>query len=696
LIDIGVISFVTGAVFFLVLSLVLLTGQQGRSRKNALKVASIASTVWLGVTALAVYHEASFLSYLVEPLRSFAWLLFLGYVMLSAVTDTRMASQRFRKAALLLASYTVLLMMIVVYRMFAGPAAAVYLGIDLLFAGLMVLAIAGLILVEQIMRNAHLESRRAVKYLCIGLGVIFAYDFYLYSHALLFQGLDTTLWEARGFVNAMAVPVLGVAVARDPRLSLDIFVSRRMVFHTTTLLGTGLYLLAMGVGGYYIRSFGGEWGTVVQVIFLFGAGLVLMVLLFSGRVRASLRVLINKHFFHYKYDYRDEWLRFIQTLSSGQPDERLRERAIHSLAEIIESPGGVLWMRQMTNQYVPVATWQMEVSESDTVDKDHPLIQFMSQREWLINLDEYEREPDFYNNLAIPEWLAKMPRAWLVVPLIVHDYMLGFIVLARSPAQHNFNWEDSDLIKTAGRQVAVHLAQLEASRSLAEAKQFEACSRLTAYVMHDLKNLIAQLSLVVTNAAKHKANPRFMEDAINTVDNSVQKMNRLLAHLQSDTLQPQEAEDVELCILLRDVVRSMSSGRPVPSLDCQAEGIPLHANRDRFAAIIGHLIRNAQDATPDDGRIIVRLFQRDDRAIIEVQDTGAGMDKEFIRNRLFRPFDSTKGKSGMGIGVYESRDYVHKLGGDIEVISRVGEGTTFRVSLPISGVIEENVQIGVA
>ena len=693
MINTGVISFSTGAFLFLILSLVLLTGQQGRSRKNALKFASIASTVWLGLSAFSVYDDVAFFSYLIEPLRSFAWLLFLGYVMLSAVTDTRLATRRFHQSASMVASYTALLIMMVVYRIFAGPYATNILGIDLLYAGFLLMAIAGLVMVEQIMRNAHVESRRAVKYLCIGLGVMFAYDFYLYANALLFQNLDANLWEARGFVNAMAVPVLAVAVARDPRLSLDIFVSRRMVFHTTALLGSGLYLLAIGMGGYYIRRYGGAWSNVVQVIFLFGAALVLLVLLFSGRVRANLRVLINKHFFHYKYDYRDEWLRFIHTLSTGQPDEHLRERAIYSLAEIIDSPGGALWLRQMMDQYVPVASWQMEVSEKAVVRKDHPLIQFMATREWLIDLDEYERDPELYNNISIPEWLEQMPHAWLVVPLIVHVHLIGFIVLARSPAQLNFNWEDSDLIKTAGRQAAVHLAQLEASRALAEAKQFEVCNRLSAYVMHDLKNLIAQLSLVVTNAAKHKNNPLFMEDAINTVDNSVQKMNRLLAHLRSDSMQVQEAELIELSAVLAEVVEMMSSGKPVPSLDLQAEGIRLQADRDRFASIIGHLIRNAQDATPADGRIIVRLFRRSDSAIIEVQDTGAGMDKEFIRDRLFRPFESTKGKSGMGIGVYESRDYIHKIGGDIEVISRVGEGTTFRVRLPISDVDENAVKL---
>jgi len=261
-INAGIISYGSGTILFLVLTLVLLTGQQGRSRKNALKFAAVVSTVWLGFTAAAIYYDVSFYSYLVEPVRSFSWLLFLGFVLVSSITDTRFADQRFRRAAAFAASYTVLLTTMVLYRMSAGAGVTNYLGFDVLYGGFLLVAIAGLVLVEQIMRNAHVESRRAVKYLCIGLGLIFAYDFYLYSNALLFQGLDISLWEARGFVNALAVPVLAIAIARDPRLSLDIFVSRRMVFHTTALLGTGLYLLAMGTGGYYIRTHGGEWGRL--------------------------------------------------------------------------------------------------------------------------------------------------------------------------------------------------------------------------------------------------------------------------------------------------------------------------------------------------------------------------------------------------------------------------------------------------
>jgi signal transduction histidine kinase len=184
-----------------------------------------------------------------------------------------------------------------------------------------------------------------------------------------------------------------------------------------------------------------------------------------------------------------------------------------------------------------------------------------------------------------------------------------------------------------------------------------------------------------------------MEDAITTVDNSVQKMNRLLDHLRGDNVQVRETSTIELCAELNEVVQTMLSGKPAPSLDCQARGLHILADADRFGAVMGHLIRNAQDATPDDGRIIVRLFRRDRRAIVEVQDTGTGMDKEFIRDRLFRPFDSTKGKAGMGIGVYEARDYIHKLGGDLKVISRPGEGTTFRASLSISEIDENAVKL---
>jgi signal transduction histidine kinase len=109
----------------------------------------------------------------------------------------------------------------------------------------------------------------------------------------------------------------------------------------------------------------------------------------------------------------------------------------------------------------------------------------------------------------------------------------------------------------------------------------------------------------------------------------------------------------------------------------------LRASRERFITVLGHLIQNAKEATGEQGRVEVNVYRRDHRAVIEIHDNGCGMDERFIRERLFRPFNTTKGNAGMGIGVYESREFVHALGGEIDVTSKPGAGTTFFLRLPL-------------
>lgn len=692
---IGAISYACGAGVFLVLSLLLMTGQRDRPHKTALMLAALVSAVWLGVTAWLDFRSLSpWLSYLLEPLRDLALLAFIVRMLSAAYTVPGEASRYFRRTFSMLAAFSLLMITLVLSRATSTHPVPSASGVDLLLSSFLIMSIAGLVLVEQLVRNARAESRRSLKYLCMGLGALFVYDFYLYSNALLFQGVDPALWKARGIINALVVPVIGIAAVRDPKWSLDIFVSRRVVFHTAALLGAGIYLLAMGVGGYIIRVYGGTWGTVAQVIFLFGAVLMLSILLFSAQLRASLRVLINKHFFHYKFEYREEWLRFINTLTTEEPNEQLRQQTIKAIAEILHCPGGLLWLYRDGHRYELAATWQVESPAAVCqLDADSPLARYLRDEEWVINCDEYRLSPQVYKGLLLPEWFGSIDDAWLITPLVFHDRLLGMVVLTRPKVSHSLNWEDYDLLRIVGRQSAVHLAQLEVAQALTEARQFEACSRLSSFVMHDLKNLIAQLSLVVSNAARHKNNPQFMEDTIQTVENSVNKMNRLLAHLRSgqDPAEKQQSE-IDVCTLLEEVTKTMSAGTPKPTLDCQATGLLVKADRDRLSAVVGHVVRNAQDATPADGWITVRLFKQNHQAVIEVQDNGAGMDEEFIRHSLFRPFTSTKGNSGMGIGAYETRELIRKLGGDIEVISRPSEGTTFRMRIPISTELKNSVK----
>lgn len=679
---VAAISHSTGALIFFGLFLALLTGRRGRPQKSLLLLCAFFSALWMSTIAIAIVTPAlpTLIPQVLELVRDLAWLFFLLKVLRSAYHSP----QNIRRSKIFLAALgglAALSSAIYLYLYLAPAQRLVIAGVDILIASHLALAVAGLVLVEQLFRNTRPEMRRAVKYLCMGIGGLFVYDFYMYSDALLLQRVNPTLWSARGFVNALVVPLIGVAIARDAQWSLDIFISRRIVFHTTALLGAGVYLVAMGFGGYYVRVYGGTWGLVAQVTFLAGMALMLLVLLFSGQLRASLRVLISKNFFHYKYDYREEWLRFIRTLSS-EPEHQLRERALRSIAQIIESPGGTLWMRRDSGRFEPVARWNVPASDAMSESAESSLVKFLEKQEWVINIEEYEQAPEFYKGLEMPEWLRSIPKAWLVVPLVLHVRLLGFVVLQRSPLRRHFNWEDCDLLKTAGRQAASHLAQLEASQALADSRQFEACNRLSAYVVHDLKNLIAQLSLVVTNAAKHKHNPLFIDDAVTTVENSVAKMSRLLGHLRSGCAQGDNITTLDMAQLLADVVRGKSSGSPAPILECLDQGVTVVADRDRLAMIIGHVVQNAQDATPKDGRVTVRLYSQGVYAVIEVEDTGCGMDESFIRERLFRPFDTTKGAAGMGIGAYETREFVRALEGEVEVASKPGVGTIFYVRLP--------------
>jgi len=689
---VGVVSYLTAVGIYLALLAVLLAGHSGLSFKRFLGSAVAASVLWASAAAFqAAFNSALILPEILELVRDFMWLAFMLHLLNVQSDSGGVVTRGLKITRHAVYVFTVVTTLLAFYHYYGGSGLSFIVDFDYQSAGHLLLAVVGLVLLEQIIRNTPPELLRATKYLCLGIGGIFVYDFYLYSDALMFQRIDPALWEARGFVNAIVVPVIGVALARNQQWSPRIFISRRVVFHTSALLASGIYLIAMGIGGYYVRDYGGTWGTVAQTIFLFGASLILLILLFSGPLRARLRVFINKHFFHYKYDYREEWLRFIRTLSSNGQDIPLPERVVRAIAQMIGCHGGALWMLQDNGRYESQARWNMELPAMASEPVDSSLIRFLEIQKWVINLDEYKHDPGLYRSLGdlqMPEWLKSIPDAWLISPLILEDRLMGFVVLARSAANHrHFNWEDSDLLKTSGSQAASYLAQHAISQALAEAKQFEAFSRLSTYAVHDLKNLISQLSLVVSNAARHKGNPLFMENVVSTVENSVSKMNRLLARLL-DGVQVDSRREVDLSTLLEEVVRDAHAAKPAPVLKYDAHGITVAADRDQLVSVMGHVIQNAQDATPDDGQVIVRLKKANGLAVVEVEDSGCGMDEAFIRARLFRPFQTTKGTSGMGIGVYEAREFVRSLGGDIYVQSKPGQGTIFRIEIPRQSMTE--------
>ena len=546
--------------------------------------------------------------------------------------------------------------------------------------GLVLLTVTGLVLVEQVYRSTRPEDRWAIKFLCLGLAGLFVYDLYLYANVALFNVMDAQTWAARGFVSALVAPLIAVSAARNPEWAAPVGVSRSMAFHTASLLGAGLYLLAMAGAGYYLRLFGGEWGDVVQTVFVFAAALGLALLMFSGTLRARLRVFLSKHFFSYRYDYREEWLKFTRTLTEGDSGTRLCERATEALARLVESPAGALWLNEGQAGYQRAGYWNWsELAGSEPADS--PFARWLADKQWVVDLDELKTRRDLYGDLDLPPWIRDADDAWLVVPLMLHDELLGFVVLKHSLGKLTFNWEVSDLLKVASRQAAAHLAQMRASNQLIVARQFESFNRTTTFVIHDLKNLIAQLSLLLANAEKHKHNPEFQADMLETVENAVARMNKVLLQLRRGS-DAAPMESVALAEVLADAAASKRAFKLRPVLELPPPSLRVRAERERLTRAVGHLLQNALEATPADGRVVLRASEAAGQACIEISDTGNGMDDTFIRTRLFQPFDSTKG-AGMGIGAYECRETIHALGGSLEVESSPGQGTRFRITLPL-------------
>jgi putative PEP-CTERM system histidine kinase len=324
--------------------------------------------------------------------------------------------------------------------------------------------------------------------------------------------------------------------------------------------------------------------------------------------------------------------------------------------------------------------------DSPSFPADSDFLRFIAAREWIVDLDSLRTHAGASSEPSPPDWLLGLERAWLVVPLLQDERLVAVVVISRSLTPRSLTWEDLDLLRTAGRQAASYIALEQAAAQLAQARQFEAYNRFAAFMMHDLKNLIAQQTLVVQNATRHRGNPQFFDDAISTIDNSVKRMQRLLEQLRrGDTLG--SARRVQLAQVCSDTVNRCADRRPTPVFEANglaSDEAEVLVSAERLGLVLEHIIRNAQDATAPEGRVEVELRRNAGHAVIEVRDTGCGMDAAFIRERLFRPFDTTKGSQGMGIGAFQTREFVRMAGGDVHVESDVGRGTRFFISIPLA------------
>lgn len=556
----------------------------------------------------------------------------------------------------------------------------------------LMLALVGVVLslacLEQVYRNATQSERWALKFASLAIAATGIVDVLLYSDALLFGRLDVKWWAARAYVHALVAPLVAVSAARTPDWRLRLRVSREVVLHSATLLASGVFLLAVSAVGYGLRFFGGDWYGVATLALAIAAAVACAAIVSSGRVRAKARLAIAKHFFPYRYDYRKEWVRLTALLAaplSGAtaraPDRELASRALEGLANLTDSPSGTLWLREEDGAWRCEAAHNREPSPA--LPADHPLAARSASGREIVELQPVRRRPAGDHGAPVAP-LVDDPLAWVAVPLLVDGEAIGVVVLDRPVVPIELDWEVRDLLTASAHQVASYVAVRQSVERLVEARQFESFSRMSAFVVHDLKNLVAQLSLLMRNATRHRDDPRFQADMLETIDNVVARMQRLLAQLRAGTQPIELPAAVRLGAVLAAAVEDKRSVRPGTRLDLvnDAQGVEVTAHADRLARVVGHLIQNALEATPAHGSVRVVARVDGDRAVVDIVDTGCGMSRDFIESRLFNPFTTTK-DHGMGIGAFESREYIREIGGALAVSSTPGAGTTMSIRLPV-------------
>ena len=550
-------------------------------------------------------------------------------------------------------------------------------------------AAGALVLVHNVYGQAAPASRSHIRLAAIGLALIWFYDLNLYTIAYLGSASATGMWMWRGVPVALAAPMFALATRDESGWRIKL--SRAATFQSLSLFAICAYFALMAIVATALRGSGIDWSAALMVGVLAIMTVAAMVLLPSARARGWVKVKLAKHLFEHRYDYRTEWLRFTETVGRAGADAApLGERIVKAFADVLDAPGGLLLASESGGTVALAAEWSWpgNAPSVERLDECRSLWRDIEQAGRIVEFEGlrggWASARD--TTLPIPHWMLDDRRIWAGVPLMHQQRLVGLVILAAPDYRRPLDWEDFDLLRTAGNQAASALAEAMGQDALANAQRFEEFNRRFAFILHDIKNLVSQLSLLARNAERHADNPEFRADMIATLQASVGKMNDLLARLAPRSgARVQRVEAQPLRTIVSEAIAGTRGDRDVQLLG--NANVSALADAGALELAIRHLIENALDASSGTP-VTVRIAASGSTVSITITDKGVGMDGDFIRNRLFQPFASTK-PGGFGIGAFEARSLVQAMGGHLSVDSRPGHGTTFTITLKAADAAEE-------
>tara|TARA_R110000772_G_scaffold14520_7_gene41925 strand:+ start:1655 stop:3751 length:2097 start_codon:yes stop_codon:yes gene_type:complete len=662
---------------------------QRKTESNKAQLSLLLALALTSFWALTIAVEGAFssISNFSESLRNMGWLIFM-FVLLRAGEGR---DEPTAVNAIYFALLLVLIGQIVVDSLIPIFAGSPRLGGMAAYTSLvlrMLFAVGALVLVHNLYSISAPETRWGIRLPMASLAAIWTYDLNLFTITYLTQQFSPELAAMRGPAMACIAPILALASVRNTEWKLKL--SRSVTFRSLSLVAIGGYLLMMMMIATALQIIGGDYARLAQISFLFGTTIAALLLLPSGKFRAWFKVKLAKNLFQHRYDYRAEWIRFTDTIGRpGSDSAPFHERVVKAIADITESPAGILLMPDDSGRLALQSRWNWPTIQVPARACTSRTVPFFEETGHILEFDALRAEGvDQIDSGAVPEWMTNDPQTWAAVPLVHFDRLAGIVLLARPRVNRTLDWEDLDMLRVVGRQVASYLAEARSQESLSEAQRFDEFNRRMAFIMHDIKNLVSQLSLLARNAKRHADNPEFQTDMISTLQDSADKMNGLLERLsQHNKAKPEEPKPVKVAALLQSIIEKKRLLHAIEST--QIDDLTAMADPTRVDQILGHLIQNAIDASTEGQPILLNARRRDLSVAIEVLDRGVGMSSEFIRSQLFKPFASSK-DGGFGIGAFEARSLAIAMNGRLEVESKEGAGSRFTLILPLASKLTED------
>lgn len=668
------IGYIVSAVGYALLLLLILTVRKSGLAKYLLILATAATCIWSTVPFFASPLSVEKLL-LFDNIKNIFWLLFLASCLKDNFKNIRQVLARKE-------TWLILCMPLVgIALSLAGMTSASWQ-----FLLQTSIALEFLVLLEVIYRQSG-DNRWALKPLIVYLAVISIFDFVTFANALMVDQIHVYYLAARGYIYAALIPFLVLAIRRVKNWGVEIYISREVVLHSTLLMVAGGYLLMMALAGYAVKYVGGEWGTTIQVVLVFLSLTLLATLFLSTSFRTSIKVFITKHFFANQFDYRHEWVKLTQCLENVEHDKtNVYLTALQGFLQAIEYQSGCLFKYRDGELFkmADIEFGELNQNESQVL---LALSQYFTHKAWIVDINELRTQPYHYEGLKINHALLNQARFQIIVPLYRDNELWGMATMLGSDnTTKKLNWELRDYINAVTAQVSNFLFHQQAAKELAENAQFAAFARMSAFVLHDLKNVLAQIDLILCNAEQHKNNPEFIEDTFETLHHTKARMDKMLHQLtEKNTNQTSSQSLVVMSECISQVItQRCASFLPKPELIVKSE-TDVVLDREKFSNVMYHLISNAQQATKDDGKVEVVLEKsaNEKHMFVKIIDNGSGMSEDFIQARLFKPFDTTKGNAGMGIGAFDAKMFMEKMGGQLNVESQLGFGSTFTLRVPV-------------